>query len=99
MASRTSRTSVLRGRPPGYTGMSGSAKAHCSSVTSLGYLWLRIPITYENNPYGTVTQHFQGVFLGHGCYPVPARAVWFYAPKNFPSSNFLGHGITAPPAP
>src|SRR5437588_7332148 len=50
MASRTSRTSVLRGRPPGYTGMSGSIKAHCSSVTSLGYLWLRIPITYENTP-------------------------------------------------
>src|SRR6266487_1367758 len=50
MASRTSRTSVLRGRPPGYTGMSGSIKAHCSSVTSLGYLWLRIPITYGNPP-------------------------------------------------
>src|SRR5262245_7379940 len=50
MASRTSRRSVVRGRPPGYTGMSGSTKAHCSSVTSLGYLWLRIPTTYENRP-------------------------------------------------
>src|SRR5262245_5679094 len=50
MASRTSRTSVVRGRPPGYTGMSGSTKAHCSSVTSLGYLWLRIPTAYENRP-------------------------------------------------
>src|SRR5262245_14461700 len=30
--------------------MSGSIKAHCSSVTSLGYLWVRIPTTYEKHP-------------------------------------------------
>src|SRR5207244_12147809 len=50
MASRTSRKLVVRGRPPGYTGISGSTKAHCPSVTSLGYLCCRIPTTYEKHP-------------------------------------------------
>src|SRR5215813_5047892 len=43
MASKTSRIEVLRGRPPGYTGIRGSTSAHCSSVRSLGYRWVRIP--------------------------------------------------------
>src|SRR5262245_5400113 len=50
MASTTSRRLVLRGRPPGYTGISPSISRHCSSVTSLGYLFVLIPTTYENHP-------------------------------------------------
>src|SRR5947209_13890260 len=50
MASTTSRRSVLRGRPPGYTGISPSINRHCASVTSLGYLCVLIPTTYENHP-------------------------------------------------
>src|SRR5262249_2418918 len=54
MASRTSRIEVLRGRPPGYTGIRGSTKAHCSSVRSLGYCWVRIPhSTGSDPPYRT----------------------------------------------
>src|SRR5262245_24595469 len=54
MASRTSRIEVLRGRPPGYTGIRGSTKAHCSSVRSLGYCWVRIPhSTGLDPPYRT----------------------------------------------
>src|SRR5262249_25011851 len=50
MASTTSRRLVLRGRPPGWTGISPSISRHCSSVTSLGYLFVLIPTTYENHP-------------------------------------------------
>src|SRR5690242_6784191 len=54
MASRTSRIEVLRGRPPGYTGIRGSTRAHCSSVRSLGYRWVRIPhLTASDPPYRT----------------------------------------------
>src|SRR5262245_35268169 len=56
MASRTSRIEVRRGRPPGYTGIRGSTKAHCSSVRSLGYRCARIPTTYENHPYRTASE-------------------------------------------
>jgi hypothetical protein len=34
---------VLRGRPPGYTGMKGLTSDHCASVKSLGYFLDRIP--------------------------------------------------------
>src|SRR5256714_12013394 len=54
MASRTSRRGVLRGRPPGYTGIRGRTKAHCSSLRSLGYRWVRIPhFTQLDAPYRT----------------------------------------------
>src|SRR3954451_23324556 len=39
-ASTTSRRSVVRGRPPGYTGRCGSINRHWASVRSLGYDWL-----------------------------------------------------------
>src|SRR5262245_37383508 len=50
MASTTSRRSVWRGRPPEESGSSGSIRAHCSSVRSLGYLFVLIPTTYEKRP-------------------------------------------------
>ena|SRR5690349_16849680 len=50
MASRTSRIEVLRGRPPGYTGIKGSMSDHCSSVRSLGYRWVRIPHSRGSDP-------------------------------------------------
>src|SRR2546430_889624 len=54
MASSTSRMEVLRGRPPGYTGIKGWTKAHCSSLRSLGYRWVRIPhFTQLDAPYRT----------------------------------------------
>src|SRR5581483_334047 len=59
MASRTSRIEVLRGRPPGYTGTKGSTMAHCSSVRSLGYRWVRIPhLTGSDPPYRTDCKPF-----------------------------------------
>src|SRR5437762_10273377 len=57
MASSTSRIEVFRGRPPGYTGMRGWTRAHCSSVRSLGYRWVRIPHrTRQTTPYRTDSQ-------------------------------------------
>src|SRR5437899_2569157 len=54
MASSTSRIEVFRGRPPGYTGMRGWTRAHCSSVRSLGYRGVRIPHrTRQTTPYRT----------------------------------------------
>src|SRR5581483_1260986 len=56
MASRTARIAVLRGRPPGYTGIRRWTKAHCSSVRSLGYRWVRIPHpTRSDPPYRTAS--------------------------------------------
>src|SRR5262249_46280684 len=56
MASSTSRIEVERGRPPGYTGIKGSTRAHCSSVRSLGYRCVRIPTTYEKHPSRTASE-------------------------------------------
>src|SRR5262249_27787781 len=65
MASRTSRIEVLRGRPPGYTGINGSTSAHCSSVRSLGYRWVRIPhSTRSDPPYRTDSKLESGEDLG-----------------------------------
>ena len=49
-AYRASKTG-FRGRPPGYTGIRRSTRAHCSSVRSLGYRRRAfIPTTYGNHP-------------------------------------------------
>src|SRR5689334_6550433 len=60
MASRTSRIDVLRGRPPEEAGINGSTRAHCSSVRSLGYRWVRMPhSTRLGPPYRTDTKRLQ----------------------------------------
>src|SRR5512147_2033248 len=53
MASTTSRMSVVRGRPPVEAGMWGSIRAHCASVTSLGYVRVLIVHSTHLTPYGT----------------------------------------------
>src|SRR5262249_31889689 len=68
MASSTSRIEVERGRPPGYTGIKGSTRAHCSSVRSLGYRCVRIPTTYEKHPSRTASEmnRLRDVMRGKG---------------------------------
>src|SRR5271166_6245704 len=54
MALRTSRMSVLRGRPPGRgAGISGSSMAHWASVMSVGYRWRFMFHYTQLTPFGT----------------------------------------------
>jgi hypothetical protein len=64
-ARATCQRSVVRGRPPGQTGMWGPIDAHRPSVTPLGWDWVRRRhFTYPTTPYGTVTQSlFGSIFL------------------------------------
>ena len=53
---------VLRGRPPGYTGISGSTSAHWSSAKSLGYRCVLIlHFTQLDTPYWTDTYKFTAI--------------------------------------
>ena len=56
MASTTSRKSVMRGRPPGYTGKCGSISAHCLSEMSLGEDFVFMQLFQGFTPYGTVSK-------------------------------------------
>src|SRR5262249_54860385 len=62
----TSRIEVLRGRPPGYSGISFLTRPHCSSVRSLGYRWVRIPhYTGPSPPYRTDSKTYYGLLRGN----------------------------------